>query len=504
MIMHDRGRLPSSGAEQLESEARPIPRWGLRQFTAEAREAIRTALPEEAWVEAVILAISRQGAGYTLDLIEPDAQNPSTSARLRGFLSSTVAEQLCVATGEPIEIEALRGGSAWVKIKPTFHPSRHLQATISDLEPVPTLATLDHVREEARLQLIEEGIFCRQRQLTAPTDILRIGVVHPERSAGYADVLSELERLERAGITTSVSFPASFEGSGARQSLCAALKQAGEAARGEELDVLLVVRGGGHSAGLASLVFEDVARLICTFPVPVITGLGHATDHTLLDEVAWRSADTPSKAVGVVLDLVRSRAEQVMVDYRTIRKVVDSRLSQQSQHLQDLREQLLRDAAAGLQQQEYRIEGAQQAAITCRSFLQSRLDDNRLDLERLFRELIGDPSGPGHPWRPDSRLVGLFRVALEREGRELERLQREITCLLKQALDQANLTLQSLHREVRAFSIEGTLARGFALVLDQNRRPVRHPSQLGTAAVTLTIAGGAVQVRRDDATTPNL
>jgi exodeoxyribonuclease VII large subunit len=248
-----------------------------------------------------------------------------------------------------------RNSCAWVKIKPTFHPSRHLQATISDLELVPTLATLDQVREEARLQLIEEGIFCCQRQLSTPADILRIGVVHPERSAGYADVLSELERLERAGIATMVAFPASFEGSGARQSLCAALKQAGEAARGEELDVLLVVRGGGHAAGLASLVFEDVARLICTFPVPVITGLGHATDHTLLDEVAWRSTDTPSKAVGVVLDLIRSRAEQVMVDYRTIRKVVGSRLSQRSQHLQDLREQLLRDAAACLQQQEYRI-----------------------------------------------------------------------------------------------------------------------------------------------------
>jgi exodeoxyribonuclease VII large subunit len=504
MIVYERGRLPSSGTEQPESEACPIPRWGLRQFTAEAGEAIRTALPEEVWVEAVILAVSRQGAGYTLDLIEPDAQNPSTSARLRGFLSSTVAEQLRVTTTEPIEIEALRGGCAWVRIKPTFHPSRHLQATISDLEPVPALATLDQVREEACLQLIEEGIFCCQRQLSTPADILRIGVVHPERSAGYADVLSELERLERAGIATSVSFSASFEGSGARRSLGAALKQAGEVARGEGLDVLLLVRGGGPAAGLASLVFEDVARLICTFPVPVITGLGHATDHTLLDEVAWRSADTPSKAVGLVLDLIRSRAEQVMINYRTIRKVVNSRLSQESQNLQGLRDQLLRDAAACLQQQEYRIDGARQAAITCGSFLQSRLHDNRQDLERLFRELIGVPGGLCHATRLDPGPVGLFRAALEREDRELERLQGEITCLLGQALKQADLALQSLHREIRAFNIEGTLARGFALILDQNRRPVRHPSQLGAAAVTLRIAGGAVQVRRYDATTLNL
>jgi exodeoxyribonuclease VII large subunit len=183
---------------------------------------------------------------------------------------------------------------------------------------------------------------------------------------------------------------------------------------------------------------------------------------------------------------------------------VDNNLSQQSQHLQSLRDQLLRDAAACLQQQEYRIEGARQAAITCRAFLQSRLDNNRQDLERLLRELTGVPGSPCHPWRRDSRPVGLFRVALEREGRELERLQGEITCLLKQALDRSDFDLQSLHWEVQAFSIEGTLARGFALVLDQSRQPIRHPSQLGSAAVALRVAGGAVQVRRDDATTSSV
>ncbi|SCZ12716.1 exodeoxyribonuclease VII large subunit [Microvirga guangxiensis] len=502
MFVHERGQLPSSGTEQSAGEARPIPRWGLRQFTTEAREAIRAALPDEVWVEATILSVAQASSGYTLDLIEPDSQNFSTSAQLRGYLPSAVAEQLVAATGEPLEVTAVRGSNAWVRIRPTFHPSRHLQAAISDLEPVPALGILDQVREETRLRLIEDGVFCRQRQLPEPIDILRIGIIHPERSAGYADVRCELERMERTGIATSVSFPASFEGSRTRHSLCAALKQARDVALGEGLDVLLVVRGGGHSVGLASLVFEDVARLICTFPVPVITGLGHATDHTLLDEIAWRSADTPSKAIGLVLDLIRSRAEQVMIDYRVIRKVVDNCLSQQAQHLKSLREQLLRSGATCLQEQEHQIEGGQQAAITCRVFLRSRLDANRQDLERLFRELIGVSHGFCHSFGQDAGPIGLFQLSLEREGRELERMKCEITCLLKHALEQADLTLQGLHREIRAFSIEGTLERGFALALDQNCCPIRHLSQL-SSAVTLMIAGGSVHVRRDDATAPN-
>jgi exodeoxyribonuclease VII large subunit len=487
MNLHEPERLPSSGLEQPESEARPIPRWGLRQFTAEAGRVIRSGLPEEVWVEAVILAVSTAGSGYTLDLIETDAQNPSTGARLRVFVPPTVVERLSETTGEDPDLSSLKGSGAWVKIKPSFHPSRHLQPIVSDLELVPTGSGLEQVRDEARLRLIEDGLFCRQHQLLAPADILRIGVVHPERSAGYADVLSELERLERAGIATHRSFPASFEGSGARKSLCAALKQAGEVAQGEGLDVLLLVRGGGHPAGLASLVFEDVARLICTFPVPVITGLGHATDRTLLDEVAWKATDTPSKAIRLVRDLIRNQAEQVMIDYRIIRKAVNSSIEQQTQLLKALREGILWDAAACLRQHEYRIECAQQTAITCQRFLRTRLDGSQQDLERLIRELTGIRSG-------------LFLAVLKRENRELERLRREITCLLQQALDRVGLALEGLHWEIRALSVEGTLARGFALVLDHNRHPVRHVAQIGRAPLTLSLADGAVQVRRADPT----
>jgi exodeoxyribonuclease VII large subunit len=488
MNLHEPDRLPRMGTEPLEREARPIPRWGLRQFTAEAGRVIRSGLPEEVWVEAVILAVSTAGSGYTLDLIEPHAQNPSTSARLRVFVPPTVVERLSETTGDDSDVLSLKGSGAWVRIKPSFHPSRHLQPTVSDLEPIPTGSGLEQVRDEARLRLIEDGLFCRQDQLATPADILRIGVVHPERSAGYADVLCELEPLERAGIATAVSFPATFEGSGARQSLCAALKQAGEVAQGEGLDVLLLVRGGGHAAGLASLVFEDVARLICTFPVPVITGLGHATDRTLLDEVAWKATDTPSKAIRLVQDLIRDRAEQVMIDYRTIRKAVNSSIEQQAQLLQVRRERILRDAAACLHQHEYRIDSARQTAITCQRFLQTRLDDSQQDLERLIRELTGIRSG-------------LFLAVLKRENRELERLRCEITYLLQQALDRVGLALEGLHREIRALSIEGTLARGFAFVLDHNRHPVRHVAQIGGAPLTLSLADGAVQVRRADPTT---
>jgi exodeoxyribonuclease VII large subunit len=504
MMIQDGERLPSIDAEEPEGETGPVPRLSLREFTSEAGKAIRMNLPKEIWVEATLLDVRAVRSGYILDLIEPHAGNPSTSASLRCFMPSEVFERVREATGGTVEIKALKGSCAQLKIAPTFHPSRHLQGKVLALEPTFAPGLLEQMLEEARFQLMRDGILHRQRQLPEPVDILRIGVIHPERSAGYAYVLPELERLECSGISTSVSFPATFEGAGARQSLCSALKQAEEVARGEGLDVLLLVRGGGPSAGMASLMFEDVARLICMFTAPVITGLGHATDRTLLDEVAWRSADTPSKAIGLVLALLRDRADRVMIDYRMIRKDIDRILHRQAQDLLAMRDQILRNVEAHIRHQDYEIESAQQSIATGQAFLQTRLAETRQGLNQLLSELTGG-QGANAPSRaplsiPPTCSTGLFQAALDREGRELAQLHRDISQSLERFLEHASLTLDAVHREVRALSLEGTLARGFALVLDRDRCPVRHVAQVGAGPLILTLADGAVTVRSDELT----
>ena len=83
-------------------------------------------------------------------------------------------------------------------------------------------------------------------------------------------------------------------------------------------DLVLVVRGGGAAAGLASLANLHLARAVCRCPVPIVTGLGHANDRTLLDDLAWRAADTPSKAVGVVKSILRRLCTKACDDHRAI------------------------------------------------------------------------------------------------------------------------------------------------------------------------------------------
>ncbi len=215
MTMHDCERLPS-GHEQTKSEVFPVPRLSLRQFMSEAGRVIRNNLSKEVWVEAIVLDVRVNRSGYALDLGEPHTNNPSTGAWLRCFMAAEVFECFREAAGGDIEVAALKGCCAMLRISPTFHLNRHLQASVLELKPTLAHAPLEQMMKEVRFQLLREDILHRQRKLPDPVDILRIGVVHPERSAGYADILPELEKLERSGIAASISFPATFEGPGAR------------------------------------------------------------------------------------------------------------------------------------------------------------------------------------------------------------------------------------------------------------------------------------------------
>jgi exodeoxyribonuclease VII large subunit len=98
----------------------------------------------------------------------------------------------------------------------------------------------------------------------------------------------------------------------------------------------------------------------------------------------------------------------------------------------------------------------------------------------------------------------LFQAVLDREGRELVRLRQEISWLLERSVEHASLALEAFQREVKALSLEGTLARGFALVLDHNHRPIRHVAQVSAELLCLTLIDGTVTVRSNNLTSSTI
>ncbi len=529
MEMYERERL--SDEQPPGDEARPIPSFNLRDFIAEVGRAIRREMPPEAWVEATVLDVQRKGKAYALDLIEVNATNPSTSSELRCMLYAEALASISEELGSEFDPSILKGACAVLKVAPTFHGRYHLQGKVLGLNPYFVAGILQKQIAAIRERLILDRLLQAQSTLPEPPDITRIAVIHPEGSAGWSDVRAETERLERAGIAVTHSLSANFEGREACQSLCAALDAARDLAAREALDVVLLIRGGGQSSGLAALASEDVARRICQLPVPVVTGLGHARDKSLLDEVAWRSADTPSKAIGLVLDLIRKRAVAVQADVVSIRHDVERVINRiAAPALRGLFETLQRNVDLVLAQEEHRLSTIWQAVAERRTGFLAELDQLQAGLDWTLSEIVRDAHTLPQTQAADlsvgyanllrevqarldaADLAGTQREAvrtsahalLDQQTESIKALRESVRAAALHLVNEAEVGLERAHAQARALSVDDTLNRGFVLAADDDRRLITRVHDALGRTFTLHFADGTVTVHAGDDLKPQI
>ena len=295
------------GGAACAAYAPALPTLTLRALLDGVASAVRAGAPREAWVDAAVVGVRRRSGGYALELGENDGSHSAAGAHCEVYLPernlATIRQKLAISDFDPADLEK---SSIIARLTLSFHPRFHLQGIVQDINPAIGDSLLAKHLDRIRARLRSDGLLDAQSRLRTPPDICRLAVIHPAGAAGWADVAAELGRLQAVGVLEVAQITAAFEGPAAVDSVLAALQKARNL---PSLDIIMLVRGGGASSGLAVLANEELARAICASPVPIVTGIGHASDRGLLDEVAWRAADTPSKALRLVMDLIARPAE---------------------------------------------------------------------------------------------------------------------------------------------------------------------------------------------------
>ena len=312
----------------------------LGAYLAVVAGAVRAGLPARSWIEATVMAAKPSSYGHTLQLVDP--AGGVSPPQMRVLLRAADRDAISSRLGTSLDPAHLVGMSVVALLEPEFHPRWGMGGRMVGLSEALRESLLHRALEEVRGRLQRERLYDRQRRLATPADVLRVALVHPAGAAGHADVAGELSRWERAGIIAVTSIPAPFEGPRAAAALSAALVQAVSGCTIP--DVVVIVRGGGDRAGLMALDDERVARAVCLCPVPVITGLGHAIDRSLVDEVAWASADTPSKALARLAGLITGPAGRARADMEAIGIRAGQVASLAGQTLETARHRLLTEA----------------------------------------------------------------------------------------------------------------------------------------------------------------
>ena len=272
----------------------------LLELNSLVRQVIEHTISQEYWVEAE-LSECRESRGHCyMELVEKDEKTatPVARASARCWRTQWVILQPYFerTTGQTLHA----GLKVRLKVYAQFHETFGFSWIVTDIDPTFTLGDMARKRQEIIRQLKEEGVFDLQKELHLPLFCQRIAVISSETAAGYGDFINQLAHNDR-GLKFSVQlFPAVMQGEQVEQSIIAALNRIYLCI--DSIDAVVIIRGGGATADMSGFDTLALAENVASFPLPIITGIGHDRDECILDMVSFLRVKTPTAAAAFLIN----------------------------------------------------------------------------------------------------------------------------------------------------------------------------------------------------------
>jgi len=383
-------------------------RFSLFELNRLVRETIECEMPNEYWVEAE-LSECRESRGHCyMELIEKDEQTatPIAKASAKCWASKwmLVRPYFERATGQRL----VAGMKVLLKVYPQFHEAFGFSWIVTDIDPTYTLGDMARKRQEIIRKLKEEGVFDLQKELTLPLFCQHIAVISSETAAGYGDFCNQLADNPYGFQFQTQLFPAIMQGEGVEQSIINALEQIYNCQLSTvncQFDCVAIIRGGGATSDMSGFDTLALAEHVANFPLPIITGIGHDRDESILDMVSHTRVKTPTAAAALLID-----------------------------HLKGVLET---------------IEGAQ-SMIT--HYVQQKLSIVNSQLSII-----------------SAAIPRLFSVVKTRQEAKIDALQQRIPMLLERRLLAENHRLQLMEEKLKALDPQLLLKRGYSITLHNGR-----------------------------------
>ena len=279
-------------------------KYSLKELCDWIQEIVENDLPNRYWVCAEIASMSVRGHCY-MELVEK-AENGILAAKVRATCWSNVYHLLSAyflqETGQSLHT----GLQVMLEVSVEYHAVYGLSLNVWNIDPTYTLGDLAKQRQATIQQLTEDGVMDLQKALQIPSLPRRVAVISSADAAGYGDFCDQLKH-NRFGFKFHVQlYPAVVQGDTAARSVVQALNSI--AALEEEWDVVVIIRGGGASTDMSCFDDYNLASHCAQFPLPIIAGIGHTRDVSVVDMVVHTSVKTPTAAAEWLIERV---AEQV-------------------------------------------------------------------------------------------------------------------------------------------------------------------------------------------------
>jgi exodeoxyribonuclease VII large subunit len=305
------------------------------------RDAIEMELPDEYWVEAELSECREHSGHCYMELIEKDERTNTPVARASAKCWRQTWQMLQPhferTTGQPLHA----GLKVLLRVTAQFHEAYGFSWIVTDIDPTYTIGDMARKRQEIIRQLKEEGVFDLQRELRIPMFAKRIAVISAAGAAGYGDFIRQLEDNEYGFKFEVQLFPAIMQGEQVEQSIIAALNTIYEATAPDgnpsgTYDCVVIIRGGGATADLSGFDTLALAENVAQFPLPIITGIGHDRDESILDMVSNTRVKTPTAAAALLIDNLLQVLTRIDSAQQRMTMAISQRFANQKERLSSL------------------------------------------------------------------------------------------------------------------------------------------------------------------------
>lgn len=314
--------------------------YSLSELCGWIQAMVENDLLDRYWVRAEIASMSVRGHCY-MELVEK-AENGILAAKVRATCWSNVYSLLSAYFAQETGQVLHAGLQVLLQVSVTFHAVYGLSLNILNIDPTYTLGDLAKQRQATIRQLTEDGVMELQRALPVPSLVRRVAVISSADAAGYGDFCDQLLHNRFGYAFHTQLYPAVMQGDTAAKSIIQALTSIAE--QEEEWDVVVIIRGGGATTDLSCFDDYMLASHCAQFPLPIIAGIGHTRDVSVVDMVVHSTVKTPTAAAEWLIERVAKQVEHLNLLLVRLQRATQGVVTRQQNRLM-LYEQRIKNGA---------------------------------------------------------------------------------------------------------------------------------------------------------------
>jgi exodeoxyribonuclease VII large subunit len=352
-----------------------------------------------------------------------------------------------------------------------FDPGYGLALNILEIDPHYTLGDLEREKKETIQKLQDEGIITKNKTLLLPALPQRLAIISVETSKGYADFMKVLNDNPWQYKFFTMLFPALLQGEKAVEDIVRQLRRIKKVT--EHFDAVAIIRGGGGDVGLSCYNHYSLGREIALFPIPVLTGIGHATNETVAEMISYSNQITPTKLAEFLLQKFHNFSIPVQKAEETIRDKSLRIIREENALFLNISRLFKSVSGNSINQFKNAIVHESQSLLHHSSYILRR---ERSGLQTLTADL-----------RKDSK------VHLRQTSMLLTQNQKEMVKRVPGILESKHQALKNIEKNIHNMSPESVLKRGYSITL-LNGRAVKNVDTLKKGDTIQTrVSGGVIE-----------